>query len=813
MQKATTTIVAIGILLVLVLGGNLSAVASQIVSLPATLEPTYDLTWTLQVNSVANTPVALLLEQAAGRGYRLALTPSQWRWDDLAARGPATTGRLELKLGGTYTFTLKRRAGEVALLVDHRLAGIAPAASMPRGSIRLAAAPVWATLGEVRYVPVGARRFGDDFMRPEVRERFLQHPDAWLEDTTWQVAHYRKDWPGQDPRDAATGRQLTMPWQLGVMLNTRSTPNSFWYLYTGSGPSWVVTEPHTVPPSWDRYFLETAVRPEYDSSVGLIAAYQDNKNYLLFRWDSEAANAGPRAALYAVVNGGQRLLATARRGFQPRQWYTVRLNLGWREAQVWVDGEQLLSAPNPGLVEGRVGLFADSAKSPNIPQIDPETAKLYGDMAPVVDPSWTVQPIPCIYFDDVRMGDWTEGAAPEEPWATKPGRELSDGILQDAWLQTFASAEALWTPAFTPAKDVTPQGKPRAEYGAAEPFPTDQAGLYWHKGRHYHDVQVTVPLREGTLSGQTVHLTASDNPANGYRVTLATEGKRIAVRCRRGEKLLRKAAFTPGAWTHLVFARHGGDVSVTLLAVDGDICEAEQRLFAFRDREPLPATQVGFTVTDTGLPAAHVTVNSDWHQETFATAPTAWRTEQGVWGVMTRYSCDPRWNWFGGYGSGTPTAWSKPVLQGDQTVEAYLGIKMEYDNLPHESAQRFRDLNVSFCADGDDPESGYTLSRGRLVDGKPVTQLLRLGKVVWSSTAVDDLMPTPKKGYRAWMALRLVKTGHTIAVYIDNRLAGAFTDPDPLPGGHIAVWTVNNGIVIGRLNYGAAAILPGSPVR
>ena len=804
-MRNTTLVLPLGILL---LCSTLRLAASQLIGLPPALEPAYDLTWTLRVNGAAGKPLELIIEQAAASGYRLTVMPSQWRWEALANHRAATGGQLELKPGATYTFTLKRRAGEVGLLVNHRLIGTAPAASMPRGRIRLEAAPAWAALDELRYIAVGARRFGDDFMRPDMRERFLSNPDAWLEDTVWQVAHYRKDWPGQDPFDAATGRPLTIPWQLGVMLNTRTTPNSFWYLYTGSGPSWVVTEPRTVPPTWDRYSLAAAVKPEYESSVGLIAAYQDNRNYLLFRWESEAPDAGPRAALYAIVDGQPRLLAVARRGFQPRQWYTVRLNLGWREVQVWIDGEKLLSAPNPGLIEGRVGLFAEGARSPYIPQIDPATATLYGGAAADVDPSWTIQPIPCIYFDDVRVEDWTDGAVPEQPRATAPGRALPEGLLQDAWLQTFASNEALWTPAFTPAQDITPQGKPRAEYGAAEPSPTDQAGLYWHKGRHYHDLQVTVPLRAGPLSGQTVHLATGDDPATGYRVSLAAEGKRIAVRCRRGEKLLKKLAFAPGAWTHLVFARTNSELSVMLLAVDGDVCEAQERLFTYRNPRPLPAMQVGFTVTDADLPAAQVVVTSDWRQETFAAAPTTWRTEHGVWGVMTRYACDPRWNWFGGYGSTTPTAWSKPVLQGDQTVEAYLGIKMEYDNLPHESAKRFRDLNLSICADGDDPESGYTLSRGRIVDGKPVTMLLRRGKVVWSSTAAEHLMPTPKKGYRAWLALRLVKTGSTIAIYIDNHLAGTFTDPDPLPSGHIAVWTVNNGIVIGRLNYGAATILP-----
>jgi hypothetical protein len=800
-----------GLAALLLCGGLPGRAAMEIVGAPTALEAAYDLTWTLQVSGAAILPVEVLVEQtSSGQGYRLTITPSQWRWEGLDRRQGVTTGGwLGLESGRSYSITLKRRAGEVGILVNHRLIGVAPAPSALRGRIRVAAAPGWAALGEVRYVPVGPRRFGDDFMRPEVREQFLEHPDPWFEDTVWQVTYYRKDWPGQDPRDPATGRQMTIPWQLGVMLNTRTTPNSFWYLYAGSGPSWVVVEPRTVPPNWDRYYLETAVKPEYDSAVGLIAAYQDNRNYLLFRWEAEAEHAGPRAALYAVIDGRQQLLASARRGFQPRQWYAIRLNLGWNEAQVWVDGEELLAAAHPRLIEGRVGLFAEGAKSPHIPEIDPETAALYGDAASIVDPSWTVQPIPCIFFDDVRVGDW-DGAAGQGGPPAGQDRALPEGLLQDAWLQTFAGAEALWTPAFTPAKDVTPQGgKPHDDYGAAAPFPTDQPGLYRHKGRHYGDVRVTMPLRGVKLTGQTLHLAAGDDPAGGYRVTLTAEGKRVAVRCFRQERVLKGLTFAPGRWTHLEFARQGNELSVNLLTVTPDgIRAAEKRLFTYKERQSLPAAQVGFTVTNPGLPAARVLVASDWRQETFAAAPTAWHTANGVWGTMTRYACDPRWNWFGGYGATTPTAWGKPVLQGDQTVEAYLGIKMEYDNLPHESAQRFRDLNLSICADGADPESGYTLSRGRIVDGQPVTELLRRGQVVWSSTAPEDLMPTPKRGYRAWQALRLVKTGATIAVYIDNRLAGAYEDPDPLPGGHLAIWTVNNGIVIGRVNYGAEAILP-----
>jgi len=803
------------VLLLLLLGNFMAVTAVELVGLPAAVGEAYDLTWTLQVNEMAGRPVELLLEQAGGRGYRLAIAPEGWRWEGLDRRqGVSTGGRLELRAGRTYAFTLKRRAGEVALLVDHRLAGTAPAPEANRkaggaaGRIRVAGATGWAELGEVRYVPVGARRFGDDFMRPEGREDWLdhlrKHPDRpWFEDNIWQVAHYRKDWPGADPRDPASGRQMTAPWQLGVMLNTRVAPNGFWYLYAGSGPSWVVAEPRAVPPGWDRYCLQAAVKPEYGGAVGLIAAYQDNENYLLFRWEAEAANAGPRAALYEVREGKPLLLATARRGFQPRQWYALRLNLGWRAAEVWIDGVKLLEAANPGLIEGRVGLFADGARSPHIPEIDPATAALYGGDAARVDPSWTIQPIPCIYFDDVRVSDWREGEeTPGDPWAAAPDRPLPEGLLGDAWQQTFAGDEALWTPAFA----AKPANAPGVDYGAAAPLPTDAPGLYRHKGRHYHDLRATMPLG-ARLGGQTLHLALDDDPASGYRVALAREGKSDVVQFYRLQKLLKRLSFAPERWTHLRLNRNGDGLSIDLLAVSAGGVEAERRLFTYRDKQPLQAARVGFTVTEGGPPAAAVAVESDWRRETFAGAPTAWRTAGGVWGVMTRYACDPNWNWFGGYGAGTPTAWGKPALLGDQAVEAYLGVKMEYDNLAHESARRFRDMNLSICADGADPESGYTLTRGRIVDGKPVTQLLRRGTVVWSSSAPEDLMPTPKAGYRAWQALRLVKTGPVVEIFIDNRLTGAYTDPAPLPGGHLAVWTVNNGIVIGRVNYGAERIL------
>jgi hypothetical protein len=143
-------------------------------------------------------------------------------------------------------------------------------------------------------------------------------------------------------------------------------------------------------------------------------------------------------------------------------------------------------------------------------------------------------------------------------------------------------------------------------------------------------------------------------------------------------------------------------------------------------------------------------------------------------------------------------------LTGDQCVEAYLGVKMLKIDSYAEYYQRYRDLNVSICTDGRDPFSGYTLTRGTVVDGKPVTQLLRQHQVVWSSTEPDHLFPPDGKGHREWFTTRLEKQGADVRIFLDNQYAGSYCDPTPLSGGVVAVWTINNGIIVGRVNMGAA---------
>jgi hypothetical protein len=241
---------------------------------------------------------------------------------------------------------------------------------------------------------------------------------------------------------------------------------------------------------------------------------------------------------------------------------------------------------------------------------------------------------------------------------------------------------------------------------------------------------------------------------------------------------------------------------------DDPVVTRTQRMLSYRDPAPLPAEQIGFTVTTPSLPAVLVQPVSARHQEAFEQAPVGWRVQHGLWSVMARYTCSPQWNWFGGFGAGQPAIWSKERLEGNQTVEAYLGIKMRSNEDHAEYAERYRDVAVTICGDGEYVLSGYTLVRGERTPDGQQTRLLRNGVPVQATTLHDCLFPTGIAGHRHWFATRLEKRGNELKVFLDNRLAMTYTDPDPLPGGYVALWTQDNGILVGRVNYAAEVVTP-----
>jgi hypothetical protein len=128
---------------------------------------------------------------------------------------------------------------------------------------------------------------------------------------------------------------------------------------------------------------------------------------------------------------------------------------------------------------------------------------------------------------------------------------------------------------------------------------------------------------------------------------------------------------------------------------------------------------------------------------------------------------------------------------------------MDYPGMPKSPVDRSRCINLSICTDGENPLSGYALIRAGVRNGQLMTILLRDGKEVAQSTLPAHLLPTELAGHRQWYALRMEKSGNTIRVFIDNKLAMIYMDPQPLAGGRAVLWSENNGIMVGRVNISA----------
>ena len=134
------------------------------------------------------------------------------------------------------------------------------------------------------------------------------------------------------------------------------------------------------------------------------------RRILLFRWrqQDETSDDLPGAELLAVIDGKERRLAADAHGFVPAQWYTLRLNVGWRSVQALIDGQVVLTARNPGAIEGRVLLFAQRPLHLRAPILDDATLEMYGGHkagdANERAASSLMQNSVC--FDDVRTGGW-----------------------------------------------------------------------------------------------------------------------------------------------------------------------------------------------------------------------------------------------------------------------------------------------------------------------------------------------------------------------------------------------------------------------
>jgi hypothetical protein len=183
---------------------------------------------------------------------------------------------------------------------------------------------------------------------------------------------------------------------------------------------------------------------------------------------------------------------------------------------------------------------------------------------------------------------------------------------------------------------------------------------------------------------------------------------------------------------------------------------------------------------------------------TFARAVDDWRIAAGEWEVANRWQCDPRWSWFcGGSKSGLAAIWHKRHFAGDVTLEFCASIKM--DRTRGMEYKFARDMDATICGDGLDLTKGY----GFLLGGynNTVTSIVRNGVTVASNKSF--LLPATSSMHRQWWYIKIEKKGPRLRYFVDNRLILEYTDPQPLGGDRVALWTYNDAIMVARVRVAA----------
>lgn len=494
---------------------------------------------------------------------------------------------------------------------------------------------------------------------------------------------------------------------------------------------------------WSDYEAEAAAKPLGAGGFGVAVAVRSDKDFLLFRWLGPHERSEPKRPkenvlqLVEVKDGNEKILAEKPAHYRAYEFY--RMGVAWRDGKLagLIDRNEILSADVPEVKRGKIGLWA-----------------LKGN---------------AVFFDDVHVaGDRAVTAA----WRT-PERALNSIFALEDDMEAWANPALEWE------RDVkTPWAIHKQR------FPGDQA-VSIAKPR-FSDLTIALFCGADPESGACPRLTIRKGVAEISGVGFEKQSVDV------GNGPFNRVSFDAGAY--------GVRASIDGKKLNADWGGVKPHLTGGR------APGLGERLAIRGLKnlgdhgAVRVT-SSGTLEYTFDGAPSDWKVASGRWGQLNKWICDPRWSWFGGRTKTVGAIWNKHIFSGDVSVDAHVATMMMRDDPPFE---RPGDFNLTICGDGDNLDSGYTLIFGG--DLNSWTRLYRKGVQVAEATdekfrVFSDRIRHPDKPdlHQRWFHLKLEKIGDTISFYRDDVLAFKFTDPEPLPDGRVAYWTLDNGFLLSRL--------------
>jgi hypothetical protein len=326
------------------------------------------------------------------------------------------------------------------------------------------------------------------------------------------------------------------------------------------------------------------------------------------------------------------------------------------------------------------------------------------------------------------------------------------------------------------------------------------------------EASVEVPLPKAGAGPVELRFAAA-----GESMSDAPVGKKAGVGLRRSPRgfvILDADGNERGAFTPPTFPEDAARDKVRLaLRRAGERVEAwvaGERAFATRLG---PRAPVRVEARARGLAPGKVEIRSDTVDESlFESAPAEWTRWRGHWDVTTKWQCDPRWTFLGVWSHGLERksdaagAFTRASYLGDQDLRLYFAFRDVLNN-KHGDNRRYvrRDMNFAFACADEDPASGYCLMIGGF-DNRG-TQLLRRGKLVHEVR--DFRIPPFRPGVGSgdihwrWFCLRILNRGGAITASVNGKEVLSWMDPEPLEGGHVGLWTVGGGIILGRTRFSA----------
>ena len=547
------------------------------------------------------------------------------------------------------------------------------------------------------------------------------------------------------PGQPATWDQLSGDWRVAQLESSRYSANAFTLLGNASGGGAALAAAGYW--FWEDLTVEASVRATGDAhgfGVGL-ACQPDGGGYVVRFLRRDGASGV--AQLVRVRGGEESVLDEAPAVAHPDEWHRMAISGVAGQLTGALDGVKLVSADDPELAQGQVSLWV-------------------GGRDPVA-------------FDDVQA--YSGPMRVDTPVVLAQSQDPAEQVfVNDQYMQEWADERDQWLAG---------------------------AGGIWHAGHYWGDVELAWEMSErGLGDGVELHLCApttgptlgvpADAQAGCHLALAAAEGK-LALTLREGAEVRAEAAVAMPELPVTVALRRTGDAVEAL--VGGEVA-------ASFDATIPAAGKVGLTGRTARRLASELRIISrNTIDATFRSAPTDWHVGSGEWGVSSRWDCTPRWSWFQGRSDDLASVWTRSSFEGDVVVEFFAGISMDQPWAPF--YQHPGNLCVTLCGSNDTPGSGYSLIFGGW--GNSAVGIFRQGELVARvpGFTMPDILNSlggtsgredAHKLHNEWWRIRAERVGSTVRLLVGGKLAAEFDDPDPLPGGAVGVWTLNQAMTVAR---------------